>query len=93
MTMLRKELTTYHPVLRQSIITRAILFFLLVTSREKSPRSLLEFLVKESVSSPRCSDWWTWEVFDQHLHFVCKCEKRRAPLSFQKEPTSRAKNL
>ena len=42
MTMLRKELTTYHPVLRQSIITRVILFFLQVTSREKSHRGLSE---------------------------------------------------
>jgi len=40
MTMLRKEFTAYHPVFRQSIITRAILFFLEVTSREKSHRVL-----------------------------------------------------
>jgi len=42
MTMLRKELSTYHLVLRQSIITRAILFFFKVTSREKSHRGLGE---------------------------------------------------
>lgn len=40
--------------------------------------------MKENVSSPRCFDWWTWKAFVQYLHFVCKCETQRAPLSFQK---------
>jgi len=86
MTMLKKEPTTYRPVLRQSIIT--LPFYSSYKWRREG--SLIEVSVKESVSSPGCFDWWTWKVF---VHFVCKCETQKAPLSFQKESTSWATNL
>ena len=40
MTMLRKQHYTYRPGLRQSVITRAILFLLHVMSREKNHRGI-----------------------------------------------------